>query len=110
MIKIVTLILLSVTIINGQLVGTEKCTEQEARDFASWSMIPVLLSRQIALPTDLKTATDYCDQSKMAIKNMRAYSKKCLTDFTRHATSMFAYGYNQATRKQCKTEALRKGN
>ena len=110
MFKIATLILLSATVINGQLVGTEKCSAEEARAFADWSMVPALLSRNFSIPNDLESATEYCEQSKLAIKNMRTYSKKCLSDFTRHATSMMVYGFNQAVRKQCKTEALRRGN
>ena len=109
MFKIAFIVLVFTTAINGQLIGTEKCSQAESRKFADMTMVATLFGRNATIPDDLPSTTAYCDLAKNSVKGMRTYSRKCLNDFTRHATSMIAYGMNQAVRKACKSDSTKLG-
>jgi len=90
---------------NSQLIGANKCGVEKAKQFLSASIVPTVMGTKEdpVWPTAVSIAEKYCQNAKVAIKDVRAYSKKCLDGLPRQAVSLVAYGMNKQVRNVCKS-------
>jgi len=92
---------------NSQLIGANKCGVEKAKQFLASSIVPTVMGTKEdpVFPTSLAIADRYCENAKVAVKDVRAYSKKCLDGLPRQAISLVAYGMNKQIRNVCKNPA-----
>jgi len=92
---------------NSQLIGANKCGVEKAKQFLAASIVPTVMGSKgdPLFPTTVQIAENYCRDAKVAVKDVRAYSKKCLDGLPRQAISLVAYGMNKQIRNVCKSPA-----